>query len=198
MKTLASTELRPTQDCYSRTFKTQIITKCSDFKRLIAASAQPMKLDSKITVFYVQADSLPNGTEHDGVLTTMSPCRRLHRYVAWLALCVMCFGAIAPAMSKWLATTQGVLWVEICGDAPAQRLSLSANLTENSSQTPAVCGDCCPYCTLIHYLPFVPSANRSFVSHRTVFEVAFIVVASSVLATHTWRHAHLARAPPAR
>ncbi|WP_157174209.1 DUF2946 family protein [Herbaspirillum sp. GW103] len=44
----------------------------------------------------------------------MSLSKRLHRLIAWLALCVMLFVAAAPSISRALASNSQISWMEVC------------------------------------------------------------------------------------
>jgi len=58
-----------------------------------------------------------------------------HQQATSLALCVVLFGALAPAISHSLASATGSTWVEICSVTGPKRMMLDTG----SPLAPAVC-----------------------------------------------------------
>ena len=119
----------------------------------------------------------------------------LRRYTAWMALCAICFGVAAPAVSKWLAATQGTIWVQVCSASAPERIALSVH-GGPSHQLPAATGDDCPYCALAHHFPFVPPAAASFAPRISSLHAVYADGAARAPGARPASRAHLPRAPP--
>jgi len=108
----------------------------------------------------------------------------------------MCFGALAPTVSKWLAATPGGLtWVQVCSVNGPESIAIST--APDKSQAPALGDEYCPYCALVHHLPFVPPAQPAFVPDVAARTLAYAGAAPEVPRAHETRRAHAPRAPPA-
>ncbi|WP_158213290.1 DUF2946 domain-containing protein [Pigmentiphaga sp. NML080357] len=127
-------------------------------------------------------------------LEAMETFRRLRRHIAWLALCAMCLGAVAPAMSKWLAATQGVAWVQVCSETGSEQVAIST--AREKSQAPAAGDTSCPYCTLTHHVPVIPAASAASVPRAPPVVLAYADVAAPPPSTRPQWRAHVPRAPP--
>ncbi|MDR0275404.1 MAG: DUF2946 domain-containing protein [Burkholderiaceae bacterium] len=138
---------------------------------------------------------------------------RLRQAMAWLALCAMCFGAAAPTVSRWLVQAgQRQDLIEICNGHGITLLTAAqlAALQEQPQDSQAGDergsrlagdssgdGDVCPYCTLIHHTPFMPTVAAAFAPHVPP-QVAHRVGAQvAAPALRHWRRPQMPQAPPA-
>ncbi|MDR0478409.1 MAG: DUF2946 domain-containing protein [Burkholderiaceae bacterium] len=136
---------------------------------------------------------------------------RLRKTLAWLALCGMCFGAVAPGVSKWLAATrQAADWVAVCDGhgierVPATQLQAQAgqgtqqNHHHGSSPGGGQSdddGDCCPYCTLIHHSPWVPVVAAAFAPHALPLVAHYPAADVPTPALRAGRRPQMPQAPP--
>jgi hypothetical protein len=134
---------------------------------------------------------------------------RLRKTLAWLALCAMCFGGVAPTVSRWLAA-QAVDLVAVC-DAqgvtliPASQLQA---LAREQGQRPSHGGspvshhpsgdegDSCSYCTLQHHSPGVPTAAAGFALHAPLLAAHTINADVPVPSLRAVRRPQMPQAPP--
>jgi hypothetical protein len=136
---------------------------------------------------------------------------RLRKALAWLALCAMCFGAAAPAVSKWLAATgQTAGLIAICDGHGIERVAVAQLQTRAGQDTQRDHhrgsrpgggqsdddGDCCPYCTLIHHSSWVPTVVAVFAPHAPLLAAHYVVANAHTPALRAWRRPHMAQAPP--
>jgi hypothetical protein len=126
----------------------------------------------------------------------MQTFSRFRRYIAWLALCAMCFGAVAPSISKWLASTQDIAWVDVCSEAGPEHVAIST-APEKAPKAPAMGDDYCAYCALVHHLPFVPPTAVAFTPQATAYVPVHPAARVEPPVARPERHAHAPRAPPA-
>jgi hypothetical protein len=109
----------------------------------------------------------------------------------------MCFGAVAPTVSKWLASGSGhTLWVQLCSDTGPTRSIAISTAAEKSSSHPAVGDEYCPYCALVHHLPFVPPSAAAFIAALPAMASVYTDAGIDLPQTHQPRRAHAPRAPP--
>lgn len=125
----------------------------------------------------------------------MSLSRRFHRLLAWLALCVMVFGAAAPTISRTLAFNSQVIGMQVCSAAGIQRAAVPGNNKAGQQQMP-IDGLHCGYCVLQQHAPTPPSsapkiARLIAVLAHSVFFSADVTVLRAFALT-----AHRSRAPP--
>ena len=119
----------------------------------------------------------------------------LRRQVTWLALSAVTFAGVAPAISQWVASTTGTLWVEICSTAGVKRVALDAGKApapaeEHGGKTH------CPFCRLQSDLPAVRTASAALFPMAEAQDrhlPSFIT--SPALTRPVWPSA-LSRAPP--
>ena len=118
----------------------------------------------------------------------------LHRRLAWLALCAMVFGAFAPSISKWLATSQGFAWIEVCSAQGTKRIAVDLS-SKQTPEAPAMADSHCAYCVLQQHSPALPTPSYCW---QTVAVVSnrLLVSDSSSFFKRFVREAHFARAPP--
>ncbi|ANN76320.1 DUF2946 domain-containing protein [Bordetella flabilis] len=122
---------------------------------------------------------------------------RLRTYATWLALCAMCFGAIAPTVSKWLASGAGrTLWVELCSETSATHAIAISIAAEEPSSHPVAGDEHCPYCALVHHLPFIPPTAAVFIAALPAMASVYTDAGIELPQTHQPRRAHAPRAPP--
>ncbi|MCI1007567.1 DUF2946 domain-containing protein [Herbaspirillum sp. C7C8] len=125
----------------------------------------------------------------------MSLSKRLHRLIAWLALCVMLFVAAAPSISRALASNSQISWMEVCSATGIKRTTAPANNNAGQEQMPvdkAHCG----YCVLQQHTPALASAAPGIallvaVLAYPLFYMPDVTVVRTLVPT-----AHRSRAPP--
>jgi hypothetical protein len=120
----------------------------------------------------------------------------LYRRLAWLALCAMVFGALAPSISKYLDANQGVSWVEICSASGAKRVPVQLD-SKNLPGTPTAGDNHCAYCLLQHHAPVVGTHPYAWEATTVSADRLLIGSGSTTVFKRFVRHAHLTRAPPA-
>ena len=128
----------------------------------------------------------------------MHAASSLHRRAAWLALCAMVFGSLAPPISKVLAATQGngTAWIEICSAQGIKRVALDApgkQIPDGHADRDAHCG----YCLLLQHCPVLHTTTQTSVplaGART--ERLTIDSGTTTLPARFTRDAHPTRAPP--
>lgn len=119
---------------------------------------------------------------------------KLNRHVAWLALCVIFFGAVAPSVSHLLASTSGRAWVEVCSAYGTQSIETDVD----SRQTPKapISKEHCPFCLLQNHVPVIPTVFGAAVFAVAVISDAPLSLRNTAPPTRFIRHAHQTRAPP--
>jgi hypothetical protein len=125
----------------------------------------------------------------------MSLSRRFHQLLAWLALCVMVFGAAAPTISRTLASNSQLTWMEVCSASGTKRVAAPGNSTTGQEKVP-IDGAHCGYCVLQQHAPTLPSVAPGITSliallAHPVFFIADVTVVAVLAPT-----AHRSRAPP--
>lgn len=129
----------------------------------------------------------------------MHAASSLHRRAAWLALCAMVFGSLAPSISKLLAAAQGegTAWVEICSAQGIKRIALDASGTKSPdghADRDAHCG----YCLLLQHCPVLHTPYQLWVAlEGASTERLPIGSGTTTVPTRFTRDAHPTRAPPA-
>lgn len=119
--------------------------------------------------------------------------KHLRGQVAWLALCGMLFGALAPSISQWLAAAGDKAWIEICSASGARSIAIDTG--PDSAPMDKAVSVPCPFCLLQNDLPAVSSTNAVILVDR--------IAVDAEQAFATPRHhdlpfldAHPSRAPP--
>jgi hypothetical protein len=136
---------------------------------------------------------------------------RLRTFIAWLALCAMCFGAAAPTVSKWLAATARASDLIVICDAHGTELVPASSLQAQAGQgrqqghhhrgnpggdPSGDGGDCCPYCTLVHHWPCVPAAAAAFAARAPLLAAHDLATDVPAPASLARRRPYMPQAPP--
>jgi hypothetical protein len=120
----------------------------------------------------------------------------LHRRLAWLALCAIIFAALAPSVSKLLATSQGSAWNEICSLNGTKLLSVDLS-TKPPPDAPIVADKHCGYCFLQQHSPFVPTPPYSLAMEVASADCLPVGSGGTTFFKRFIRDARHTRAPPA-
>lgn len=116
--------------------------------------------------------------------------RRHRRFALWLALLAMCFGALAPTVSRAMASgASGADWVEICSAQGTKRVALG------TQDTLVIDLDHCPYCTLDARGSAAPPPSMQSWLPPAVAEAVPQRFLSAARTAHPWCSAQ-PRAPP--
>lgn len=121
---------------------------------------------------------------------------RIHRQLAWLALCALLLGTIAPAMNQWLGRTQAVAGVKVRSLSETPRVALQDN-AKRSPDSRVADQRHCPACLQEGDLPFLAGLDSP-----AAWYVSLVPLSPPrwVEVNPRWRwirSAHLTRAPPA-
>ncbi len=119
----------------------------------------------------------------------------IHRRLAWLTLCAVIFGALAPSISKLLVATQGISWNDICSANGVKRAAVnlgSSELPEAPVADEAQCG----YCLLQHYSPVIPTVSYNWELSSISTGRLLIGSSGTTVFKRFIRDAHRTRAPP--
>lgn len=119
----------------------------------------------------------------------------LHRRLAWLALCAVVFGAFAPSVSKLLAASQGIAWIEVCSAQGTKRIAVDLG-NKQSPETPAMADNHCGYCLLQQHSPFVPTASLTWDATPATSDRLILGSGGTTIFKRFVRDAHPTRAPP--
>lgn len=121
----------------------------------------------------------------------------LHRRLAWLARCAVIFGAFAPSISisKLLAASQGVAWIEICSTNGTKLVALDLGTKKIPDVTMAAESHC-GYCLLQQHSPVVPTPPYTLEVAAVSFDHLPVGSGGSIF-KRLVRCAHHTRAPPA-
>jgi hypothetical protein len=122
--------------------------------------------------------------------------RAIYRQLAWLALCALIFGAVAPSISQWLATSQGGAWIDICSTNGGQLDAWNVDV-KKSPEAPIATDVHCGYCLLQHQSPFVPTPLYSLNVVVASADRLLVGRGGTTVFKRFVRSAHPARAPPA-
>lgn len=125
----------------------------------------------------------------------MSFSPRFHRLLAWLALCMMVFGAAAPTISRTLATNSQVTWMEVCSASGTKRVAVPGKSTAEQEKMPAD-GTPCGYCVLQQHAPTPPSATLNIALLVAVLVHPVFVIPDVTFVQTLALTAHRSRAPP--
>jgi hypothetical protein len=122
--------------------------------------------------------------------------RAIHRQLAWLALCALMIGAVAPSISHLLARSQSDAWADICRASGAQPGARDLGVQPVPS-APMAADIHCGYCLLQHHSPVVPTPTYSLtVAVASADRLPVGGGGTTLFKRFLWR-AHHARAPPA-
>jgi Protein of unknown function (DUF2946) len=126
--------------------------------------------------------------------------RAIHRQLAWLALCALLMGAVAPSISLLLARSQSGAWADawadICRASGAQPGARDLGV-QTPPSAPMAADIHCGYCLLQHYSPVVPTPTYSLnVAIASADRLPVGGGGTTLFKRFLWR-AHHARAPPA-
>lgn len=125
----------------------------------------------------------------------MTAGRGLHRRLAWLALCVMVFGALAPSISRVLSTTRDVAWVEVCSANGLQRVVLDLGIDKGPAGPRADDGHC-GYCVLQKHSPVLASSLPAWVTATPASDRLPVGTGGTTIVKRFPRDAHRPRGPP--
>ena len=121
--------------------------------------------------------------------------RWLHGQLAWLALCAVVFGAFAPPISKYLATSQGVSWVEVCSASGSKHVTIDL-ASKKLPEAPMADDNHCGYCLLQHHSPVVSTDPYMWEAATVSTGQLLINSGGTTVFKRFVRHAHPTRAPP--
>jgi hypothetical protein len=108
----------------------------------------------------------------------------------------MVFGAFAPSISKLLATSQGIAWIEVCSAQGTKRIAVDLSGKQNP-EAPAMADSHCGYCLLQQHLPFVPTVPATWDFAPVSSERLALGSGGTTIFKRFIRDAHPTRAPPA-
>ncbi|MGV1046329.1 DUF2946 domain-containing protein [Limnohabitans sp.] len=131
----------------------------------------------------------------DGLDRVMRWGGLLHRRLAWLALCALLFGVLAPTVSKVLAASQGTIWLEVCSSDGTKRIAISPT-GDRGTELPAMTDSHCAYCFLQQHSPFLPTALAGWSLTPAQPDDLKANSSGANMAQHTARTANQTRAPP--
>lgn len=120
----------------------------------------------------------------------------LYQRLAWLALCAMVLGAFAPSISKLLAASQGITWIEVCSAQGTQQINVD-QVGKKSPEAPAMADNHCGYCMLQQYSPFIPTASVIWDFAPVASNRLTVGSGGTTIFKRLIRDAHPTRAPPA-
>jgi hypothetical protein len=116
--------------------------------------------------------------------------------LARLALCAVVFGAFAPSVSKLLAASQGIAWIEVCSAQGTKRIAVDLG-GKQSPEAPAMADSHCGYCLLQQHSPFVPTASLTWDIAPPMSNRLSLGAGGTTIFRRFVRGAHHIRAPPA-
>jgi hypothetical protein len=120
---------------------------------------------------------------------------RLHRRVAWLALCALLFGSLAPSLAQAAAAFTGKSWVEICSATGATRIQVDADTDPLSGAGGAP--EQCAFLLLLQHLPaLADAAPPDLPATPHSCGAVFVCAIDSPPAALVFRDAHPSHAPP--
>ncbi len=124
----------------------------------------------------------------------MSTFGTRRRVTAWIAALAVLLGALAPALSHALASTQGKQWIEICTSSGSKWVKLSDDGTDEQP-LPAHSLEHCPFCSLHLPAPGLPPAPLSLTLPLRLSHEVPLAFLSAPRTLHAWVSAQ-PRAPP--
>lgn len=119
----------------------------------------------------------------------------LHRRLAWLALCAVFFGAFAPSVSKLLAASQGIAWIDVCSAQGTKRIAVDLG-GKPTPDAPRVADNYCDYCLLQQHSPVAPTAFLTWGVSPVVSDRLPLGTGGTTIFKRFVRDAHQTRAPP--
>jgi len=123
---------------------------------------------------------------------------RLRKPLAWLALCAMCLGAVAPTVSRWLtASARAAEQVAVCSDHGVKLVDASPQPPSHQHQSAVEDDDCCPYCALARLMPYVSVAPLAVALAAPLPAARQAAAAIPAPALPARRAPQLPQAPPA-
>jgi len=120
---------------------------------------------------------------------------RLHRRLAWLALCAMVFAALAPSVSKLLTASSGVTWVEVCSASGTRWVALGG-VDSQRDDAPTASDKHCGYCVLQQHSPALPAPAVAWEFQAPSAHRLAIGPGGTTNFARFTRSAHLTRGPP--
>lgn len=121
---------------------------------------------------------------------------KFFRRVVWLALCGLMIAAVSPTISRLLATSQGIEWVEVCSSAGSKLVALETT-AKKVPDAPMAADVYCGYCILQQYAPAVPTPLSSLTMAAMPSGGPPAGNEGRSLFKRFVRDAHRTRAPPA-
>nr|WP_198981928.1 DUF2946 domain-containing protein [Herbaspirillum sp. ASV7] len=121
--------------------------------------------------------------------------RRLDRLLAWLALCAMLLGVVAPAVSQALAASSKPGWIEICSSGGVRRIAEPGSGGVQQDQVPGNTSHC-GYCVLQQHAPAPPSASPGKRLPALVMLQPVPTMSARGIVLSLTPRAHRSRAPP--
>lgn len=125
----------------------------------------------------------------------MQTCRLLRRQLVWIALWAMCFGAIAPTVSRWLAAHDGAFAADICSAHGSGAAGLAGG-SDPAQKSPSIVGDDCAYCVLAHHLPVTLPPAATAPAFAVAAGPVRIDVPGATTLPRSVARSHPPRAPP--
>jgi hypothetical protein len=107
----------------------------------------------------------------------------------------MVFSALAPSLSKLLATTQSFAKFELCSAGSIKQITIGLSEKQRPS-TPSTVENHCGYCLLQQHVPFIPTLSLNW--NITPFIVGRLSIGSgdSTIFNRFVQDAYHSRAPP--
>lgn len=131
--------------------------------------------------------------------------RATQRWIASLALVVVAFAALAPALANAFATNNmgPATWIELCSGQGTKRIAVDGagnptaepSLSDVGQQTATHLGEHCPFCHIEHVSASLPPAISPAVPQSLAHQVFPALFYAASRPMHAWAPA-LARAPP--
>lgn len=135
--------------------------------------------------------------------------RATQRLIASLALAVVAFAALAPALANAFGVNNmgPMAWIELCSGQGTKRIAVDAagdpvvsvaavDGADSSRQTAAHMGEHCPFCNIEHTPAALPLALPPTVPQTQAHQAFPALFYAAKRPMHAWAPA-LARAPPA-
>lgn len=132
--------------------------------------------------------------------------RTTQRFIASLALVVVTFAALAPALANAFGINNmgPMAWIELCSGQGTKRIAVdsagdpitSVDGANNGSQSATPHGEHCPFCHIEHTPATLPPALPQAVPQTLAHQAFPALFYAAKRPLHAWAPA-LARAPPA-
>lgn len=120
-----------------------------------------------------------------------------HASVVWLMALLVLFAALAPTVSKVLASTEaaGGVWIEVCS-ANGTKL-VQVDMQDGAAEEPnSIQADHCPFCLPHFQFRGVPPADTSLPVYQFVCGIALCLPESELILAHNQWRPDRSRAPP--